>query len=140
MKTENLTWAEAIRAYANGERIRDAFLDEYWLENDKPMFMDESAKKTEIHTTADMSPCFGPFNIVKPEPKSLSFEQAVQCNEVKIYLPEEIDFGVPHAYLSKGCGWSLQAATFLDLAERRGWHAQITGSGPRLRLLRTGTR
>lgn len=115
MKTENLTWAEAIRAYANGERIRDGCGFDYWLDGDNACSVMDGIKHNEL----DLSPAAAPFSIVKPEPKSLTFEQATL--DSRIGMPLSVakrfwDDGKSEIELEGAIAMLL-----LDLAERRGW-------------------
>lgn len=112
MKTEDLSWEEAIKAYANGERVRSNFGGEYWIENGIPDDNNNKIAETPWFPTPDHAP----FSIVKPEPKRLTFDEALSITGegkiIKIETPTETTWmGGNHL-------WDL---SLLDLAERKGW-------------------
>jgi hypothetical protein len=79
MKTEGLTWAEAIKAYGNGERVRDAKGTEFWLQGETALkqYLDRTNISPDV-TYLGIDQHYGPFSIVKPEPKTLTFEEAYE--------------------------------------------------------------
>lgn len=124
MKTENLTWAEAIKAYANGERIRDRRGCEFWVG-----VTGDCPRSQNNNGDGDFEfPCSSetPFSIVKPEPKKLTFDEALDRTELDDKMVEIL---CPHRTVhlrqsNTGFEFLVQAA-FLDLAERRGWAITI---------------
>ncbi|MCE3234031.1 MAG: hypothetical protein K0Q50_211 [Vampirovibrio sp.] len=122
MKTENLSWVEAIRAYSDGERVVDMFGYQYWLDGETPMFKHPSSPPHPFSLSAELfRQEAGPFSIVKPEPKKLSFDEAIEMlrrgKAPKIHWPlenlEGADIDARRPYAVDLC--------HLDLAERRGW-------------------
>lgn len=122
MKTEGLTWAEAVRAYADGERIKDRGSYEYWLENEEP-------RCTEINGYENFAPepADGPFSIVKPAPDTITFDEAyallMSGKTLGVQFPDHnVLLNMPPKPL-KGAlfiDYTLRVLT-LHVAEQRGW-------------------
>lgn len=109
MKTENLTWVEAIKAYANGERIRSLHGREYWIDIDRPMKEWQDGIIEHFQGPRYES---GYWSIVVPEVKSLTFEEAITKSCVRIDGPHPMTFKKPY--------FSEHFSAF-DLADRKGW-------------------
>lgn len=118
-KTEGLTYVEAIKVFARseetGERIVDNGGAAYWIENGRPGGL-----------YGWPEPSFGPFRVIKPQPKSLTYEEALKCENVRIHWPT--DTGSTHVreyQRRKGTSWEglwdSYTLTSFDLAERRGY-------------------
>jgi hypothetical protein len=105
MKTEGLTWAEAIRAYADGKRVKDVHGGEFFIEDEMPCCA-KTFKYIMPNHYAE------PFSIVQPPVKTLSFDEAIKCEEIKIEGPHPIRLKKPF-FAEHFCA--------IDLAERRGW-------------------
>lgn len=122
MKTENLSWAEAMKAYVEGHTIRHTYsgpADEYKLVDGQPMWRDENDKWAP-HTGRYLHPDQAPFSIVKPEVKSLTYEEACEASRVNVHLPDGKvkTFGFEG---SEKWNWTIEAMCFFDLAERKGY-------------------
>lgn len=117
MKTEGLSWTEAAEAYfVKRMKVKDNYGDSFWInENGSPQ-NDRGYQNIAFPTDR----C-APFSISLPEEKSLTFEEAVQCERIKIHWPPTLTFpGTTGVYLKSGA-WNLDEIAAIDLAERRGW-------------------
>lgn len=119
-KTEGLSWAEVIKAYANGEVIEDQWFRRFWMDktNSLPM-VQHAGSPALLQESTPLEPFSVPFKVVQPEPKRLTFEEALRCEKVDIQYPEETNLNKQR--FIKGHWWDISALSQFDLAERRGW-------------------
>jgi hypothetical protein len=126
MKTEGLTYKEALQALLDGHRIASSGGDyTYWFEGDA---LNSVNNRHGHHRTGIMAshPIVDeqPFSIVPPPPpKSLTFEEAVKAQLVKVAVP--LNSGPIICPRSPFTEWSTNQLALFDLAERRGWHMEV---------------
>jgi hypothetical protein len=113
MKLEDLTWVEALQAYADGLRVADKDGDTFWIDA-------HGAPQSNLILNDGPSPLYAPFRIVKQEPKKLTnLEDVLKCNRVCVKTPRYT--GTTTREFRKSEAWAEEHMTFFGLALSQGW-------------------
>jgi len=118
MKTENLTWEEAIKAYVNGATIEDSNCTLWKIEEGNPF---NKYKRDPVYTLgAIFYPAQGPFRIVQ---KTWTAEEVLRIGqEVKIELPFQED---PICF-NKATNWLGGEIALVYFAFQQGWKVEVS--------------
>lgn len=121
-----LTLKEAYEALLRGEAVVDNEGDIYRYDSVQDYIVRNGlASKPDFDCV--MRKKYAPFTLYKPEPKTLSFDQAVRALSVADgpRIVVETPFGDKYSHIPTATiGATKEDMVFLDLAERRGWPIQ----------------
>lgn len=134
-KTEGLSFQEACAAIGRGECVQSrergvifgpkgTWEGNFWIEQENSTFKSFKPIYEPFRIVPDPSkePRYVSVSWPKPEePKSLTFEEALACEKVRIEWPDSFGGSEYKSSYEKGSGWLRNEIEAFDLAERRGY-------------------